>query len=228
MGRTCLDVAGEWRLTPERVAVHRPTATAVVADLHLGYDQARQRRGEAVPGRSLENCLTALGAVVFHEEVRRLVIAGDLFEEGRSGASNVAPLRKWLEDNAVELAGLVPGNHDRGLNDALQPVCNDGARIGRWLIVHGDGKLPPGPLVHGHFHPSLRLPGQAATPCFLVGTDRLVLPAFSADAAGGNVLKSRRWKSFRCCAIAGDQVLDFGPLGDLGARMSRHAARLSH
>ena len=31
----------EWLLTPERVAVHLPTSTGVVADLHLGYEEAR-------------------------------------------------------------------------------------------------------------------------------------------------------------------------------------------
>src|SRR5262249_34562148 len=37
----------DWLLTPERAAVHLPTATAIVADLHLGYNHARRRTGEA-------------------------------------------------------------------------------------------------------------------------------------------------------------------------------------
>ena len=37
----------DWLLTAQRVAIHVPTRTAVLADLHLGYDAARQRRGEA-------------------------------------------------------------------------------------------------------------------------------------------------------------------------------------
>ena len=32
----------DWELTPDRAAVHLPTRTAVVADLHLGYAEARQ------------------------------------------------------------------------------------------------------------------------------------------------------------------------------------------
>ena len=42
-------VHDEWLLTAQRAAVHLPTATAVIADLHLGYDQVRRRGGEAVP-----------------------------------------------------------------------------------------------------------------------------------------------------------------------------------
>jgi metallophosphoesterase superfamily enzyme len=69
-------------------------------------------------------------------------------------------------------------------------------------------------VVHGHVHPCLRWRGLAA-PCYLVDPKRLVLPAFSGDAAGAGVLRSPRWKSYRCCVVAGDRVLDFGELGRL-------------
>jgi hypothetical protein len=38
----------------------------------------------------------------------------------------------------------------------------------------------------------------------------LVLPAYSADIAGTNVLKYRRWSGFRCWVVAGDAVLNYG------------------
>ena len=50
---------------------------------------------------------------------------------------------------------------------------------------------------------------RRATPCYLVGPRRIVLPAFSADARGVNVLGDGRWRSLRCGAIAGTDVLDF-------------------
>ena len=53
-------VHDEWLLTPARVAVHRPTATAVLADLHLGYNDARRRDGEAVPPADLTLILAPL------------------------------------------------------------------------------------------------------------------------------------------------------------------------
>src|SRR5438270_5847367 len=40
-GRRAMIVHEDWLLTPVRAAVHLPTATAVVADLHLGYELAR-------------------------------------------------------------------------------------------------------------------------------------------------------------------------------------------
>jgi putative SbcD/Mre11-related phosphoesterase len=212
-------VHAEWLLTPERVAVHEPTATAVAADLHLGYEQARRRRGDAVPITGLDDLLGALAVLGPRHGLRRLVIAGDLFEDA-GGRALVPDLLRWLAARRLELAGVVPGNHDRGLarTEPPLPLCPDGVRLGDWLVVHGDGSLPPGPLVMGHFHPCLRWGDRLAAPCYLIGEGRLVLPAFSADAAGADVLGRRRWRGYRCAAIAGEQVLDFGEVTRLAAK----------
>jgi putative SbcD/Mre11-related phosphoesterase len=221
-------VHGDWLLTPERFAVHRPTATAVVADPHLGYDRARRRRGEAVPLTGLDDLLHALAVLLPRHGLRRLVIAGDLFEDA-AGRALLPELRRWLGEHDLEMAGIAPGNHDRGLARAEPslPLCPDGVRLGEWLVVHGDGRLPPGRLVLGHFHPCLRWGSRIAAPCYLIGDERLVLPAFSPDAAGGNVLGERRWHGHRCAAIAGDRVLDFGEVSRL-APARRGPTRATH
>jgi putative SbcD/Mre11-related phosphoesterase len=219
-------VHAEWLLTAERVAIHLPTRTGVAADLHLGYDQARQRRGDAVPITGLDDLLRALASLTAAHGLRRLVIAGDLFEDA-AGRALVPDLLRWLAGHDLELAGVVPGNHDRGLarTDAGLPVCPDGVRLGDWLMVHGDGALPPGRLVLGHFHPCLRWGGRLAAPCYLIGDGQLVLPAFSPDAAGVDVLGGRRWRDHRCAVIAGADVLDFGEVGGLADRFRGKSQR---
>src|SRR4051794_9071007 len=102
--------AGEWLLTPQRVAVHEPTATAVIADVHLGYAEARQRRGDAVPRTSVEESLRPLARVLARQNVQRLLVAGDLFEEG-CRQELAAELFAWLKGHPVRLE-LIPGNHD--------------------------------------------------------------------------------------------------------------------
>jgi metallophosphoesterase superfamily enzyme len=207
-----------WLLTSQRVAVHLPTATAVVADLHLGYSEARRRGGEAVPLPDLGHVLAPLAQVAARHGARRLVVAGDLFEAAVP-PTLVSDLVTWLGRTGLELAGVVPGNHDRGLRSDGQglPLCPEGVMLGGWRVLHGDGELPAGPVVHGHVHPCMRWRGLAA-PCFLVGPGRLVLPAFSRDAAGAGVLHVARWQEYRCYVPVGERVLDFGEVCRLRQR----------
>jgi putative SbcD/Mre11-related phosphoesterase len=209
----------DWLLTPERAAVHVPTATAVLADLHLGYDQVRRRGGDAIPDFGLDDTFASLSSLAARTAVRRLVIAGDLCESAGCG-DTVAAFLDGLGRIGVELAGVVPGNHDRDLHarPAPVPLFPQGLELADWRIVHGDGPLPTGPVVCGHWHPCVRWGRGLAAPCFLIGRRRLVLPAFSADAAGVNVFGDRRWRPYRCCAVVGDKVLDFGEVGTLKAQ----------
>ncbi|MBY0231240.1 MAG: hypothetical protein K2W96_18315, partial [Gemmataceae bacterium] len=107
--------------------------------------------------------------------------------------------------------------HDRGLKGSRLPVVEE-AVLGEWRVVHGDKALPAGKVAQGHEHPCLKR--GAAAPCFLLGEERLVLPAFSQDAAGGNVLGDARWASMRCAAIVAGRVLDFGEAGAIRQRLT--------
>lgn len=232
----------EWLLTAERVAVHLPTGVAVVADLHLGYAEARRCRGEAVPEDSMAELLEPLGRVLHRQGTRRLVIAGDLLEDGNCHETLTAFL-EWLNQHDVELLAIVPGNHDVGLEtfsatgQLTLPIRREGVMLAGWKIVHGEGRLPDAPVVHGHEHPHLRwspksrairprhagsriAPCAIEGPCYLTGSQRLILPAYSQEAAGVNILSQRRWRSFRCHIVAGDRVLDLGELSTLRYRLS--------
>jgi metallophosphoesterase superfamily enzyme len=122
------------------------------------------------------------------------------------------------------------GNHDRGrLAGARAPATGaastsaSGATrlpaictVDGWTIAHGHRPIAGGRTVSGHHHPVLRADGIAA-PCFLAGPGRIVLPAFSANAAGCDVRSGpvpREWmdEALRCIASTGSDLLDFGPL----------------
>jgi metallophosphoesterase superfamily enzyme len=74
----------------------------------------------------------------------------------------------------------------------------------------------------GHHHPAIRGEGILA-PCFLVGANLIVLPAFSGNAAGLDVSTAPvpaalRDRSFRLVAALDGLVLDFGPLNEVRSR----------
>ena len=220
-------VGRDWLLTAQRAAIHEPTATAVVADLHLGYGQARRRSGEAVPASDLDEIQGPLCSLAIQYGVSRLVIAGDLFEDARA-APLWAELVQIVRSAGLLLAGIVPGNHDRGFPGKAPdlPIYLQGFPLGEWLVVHGDAPAAPGRrIVQGHLHPCFRWRGRVAAPCYLIAADRIILPAFSADAAGVSVLRQAVWATYRCGVIAGEAVLDFGPVGDLRKRMKHESDR---
>jgi uncharacterized protein len=211
-------VLDDWLLTPERAAIHLPSAAVVVADVHLGYGAARRRGGEAVPLPDTLATFATLQPLVKKHHLRQLVIAGDLFEAG-AHAEPVDALLAWCASLSLELA-VVPGNHDRGFAKVVSAlsVYAEGVTLGGWCVVHGDETLADGAVVQGHEHPYVRWGPRLGGPCYLVSEKRLILPAFSRDAAGVNVLGRARWQAFRCCVIAGERVLDFGVVKSLARK----------
>jgi uncharacterized protein len=204
---TSIRVLNAWILTAHRVAVHEPTGTAVVADMHLGYSDARRARGDAVPLTAAGDELEPLRCAHAQLRFRRLLVAGDLFEKAYL-AERYLELRAVLDKLAVEWVGLVPGNHDRRLahRTEVAPLWPDGVRVGDWQIVHGDTDPAAVRRVMGHWHPCIRFE-RRKLPCYLVANDCLVLPAFSRDAAGVDVARDRRWDTFRRVVIAGERVV---------------------
>jgi len=209
----------DWILLPQRLAIHPETATAVVSDLHLGYRETRNRKGDAIPSMPLDLLLAPLIEAMVQAKVCRLVVAGDLFEAAPS-PDLLNQWHEWIAKNQIELVALIPGNHDRGLAiEGSIPLAWEGVRLGKWHVVHGDQKKKPqGAYVQGHEHPALRFNNLNA-PCFLASSEHLSLPAYSLDAAGVNILEKSSWLRHSCAVIAGDQVLDFGVVGKLGPRI---------
>jgi uncharacterized protein len=224
-----------WLFTPEGAAVHCDERTAVIADVHLGYEWARGASGDVMMAHSLHETLARLLTLLGRTTFSQLVVAGDLLESSRpctNTARDLQSLRSWLADRGIAFV-VLKGNHDTnfslsrgrasGASNRLPETC----MIAGWTIGHGHRPIPGAQSISGHHHPVFRCQGVAA-PCFLVGSDRIVLPAFSPNAAGCDVVSStlpKEWLagSLRCLVSTGDDILDFGPLAAVRGRLRRHA-----
>jgi uncharacterized protein len=205
----------------------------VIADVHLGYEWARAAAGDCVPAHSFDETVARLSAVLTRFTIARLVVAGDLVESARPcrrTTDDVRRLRDWIASRGVNLL-VLEGNHDshRGARHvsgdagAMLPVLE----IDGWTIAHGHQPVSGERTMSGHHHPVLRFDRRAA-PCFLAGPHRIVLPAFSANAAGCDVLAGPipgSWldETLHCIVSTGSELLDFGPLPAL--RRARGSAR---
>jgi putative SbcD/Mre11-related phosphoesterase len=220
-------ILDDWQLTPEGAAIHPGEQTAVIADMHLGYEWARGTAGDCVVAHSLSETIAQLSLVLERGLIRLLVVAGDLVESPRSCMRTheyIQKLRDWLSGRGVSLLGL-EGNHDRRrfeastMNSATARAVPLTFTVAGWTIGHGHQPIRGERTISGHHHPVLKVDGTPA-PCFLVGPGRIVLPAFSRNAAGCDVGRGpvpAEWlkTSLRCFASTGDELLDFGPLSNL-------------
>ncbi|MBX9677988.1 MAG: metallophosphoesterase [Gemmataceae bacterium] len=210
----------EWMLLPERLAVHLTTRTAVAADLHLGYAEARRRCGDAIPAGTTADPWLPIADARKRFAFDRLVVAGDMFE--RAVDLELAErFRAFLLSIDVTLSAIVPGNHDRGWrkHEDRLPFAPDGVELGEWLVAH-DAPDDSRPVIQGHHHPAWPLRGRRV-PCFVASAKRIVLPAFSLDAAGGSVASNPRWFGCRAYACDGDAVQDMGAIGSITNRRPR-------
>jgi putative SbcD/Mre11-related phosphoesterase len=212
-----------WFLTPEGAVIHLEEKTAIVADVHLGYEWSRGAGGDVVPAHSLSETLQAFASLFARALLNRLVVAGDLVESARPcrrTANDLRGLREWLDVRGIEFVPLL-GNHD----SQRHPRPPATLEVGGWTIGHGHKPIQADRTITGHDHPVFRV-GPTAARCFLVGPSAFVLPAFSNNAAGLNVAQApvpKRWRgrNLRCWASSGKRLLDFGPIDDLPDRLAR-------
>lgn len=214
-----IEVGPDVRVTGDGAAWLPREATLVVADLHVGYEIAAQRRGGYLPpvasgaelGRQLVTAASSVGAT-------RLVIAGDLRHSTRDmDARELAELRALADAVRARLRlDLVLGNHDRGgamIGEAVRSL-----RVGEVDIVHEPPSVAPARwTICGHLHPRVTLRDETGASaryrCAMVGERTVVLPAWS-DWAGGaearRLLRDLAPGSWRLLPMTGGMVADMG------------------
>jgi len=168
-----LRLEGLWLLD---LAVYLPAARAlVIADLHLGYEEALTEDGVLVPRTHLarlearlEMILEALAAAGARLEL--LAINGDLKHHfGPLAPREWEEVREFLRFAAEWVAevALIKGNHDTNLEylaaklPRTRPV--EHLKLEEFLLIHGD--LVPdeellegvGTIIIGHEHPAVGL-----------------------------------------------------------------------
>ncbi|MFQ6033842.1 MAG: metallophosphoesterase [Candidatus Bipolaricaulia bacterium] len=197
------------------LAVHLPEQEAlVIADLHLGYEEALHRAGVLVPRQHRRLIEERLMRILEHLEPRprRLVINGDL-------KHRFAPLfgdewreaQKFLEFLRGRFAEVVllRGNHDVNIEYLVERdsglKVQDLLREDRLLLLHGDRRprsreLEGAELILiGHEHPAVGLRSVAGRieiyKAFLLGEYHnkklLVQPSFNLLVQGSDLARER-------------------------------------
>ncbi len=178
--------------------------TLIISDLHLGYEEALQKRGVLVPKTMFKQIIKRLDWILSQVPVEKVILNGDIKHEfGTISVQEwreVLRLIEYFEKKNIEILA-VKGNHDT----IFSPIARKKqikevkeARHKDILIAHGD-YIPEKPskiIIIGHEHPAITLREKAKAEkfkCFLRGKYKksvlIVQPSFNPLTEGSDVLK---------------------------------------
>jgi DNA ligase-associated metallophosphoesterase len=224
--------------TPVRLLARRALwwpaqRTAFVADVHLGKAETFRALGVPVPIGPTEATLARLAELVDGLGAQRLVVLGDLLHARPAQAPAVIDaLHAWRHARAALHCVLVRGNHDDRAGDPPPSlgieVVGAPFALGPFALCHeplGEGvrAVPAGGYrLAGHVHPAVRLHGRGGDsvrlPCFRIGPDEAVLPAFGAFTGAATLAREAGVSLY---AIAGDRVMPVPAAAVGGGRVRR-------
>ena len=144
-----------------------------------------------------------------------MVVLGDLFHTraSRIPSHTLAELRRWRSlTDSVEIL-LVRSNHDRHSGDPPNDLrinsVNSPAFVPPFVFRHEPASSTDAYGLAGHAHPGLTLVGHGlqreTLPCFLIGKNAAILPAFGSFTTLGAVEPGPGDRAF---VIASGEVLE--------------------
>lgn len=218
--------------------------TLVIADTHIGYEEAINKQGILIPRFQFKEIIDRLDRI-FKKAKKRIdifIINGDVKHEfgtiSQTEWRHTLAMLDFIGDHCKEIV-IVKGNHDtiicpiaekRNVRTVENYIITENKQ--KILIIHGD-KIPKnlpkcGVIIIGHQHPAITLrEGVRAElyKCFLRGkykkSQLIVLPAFTLVSEGTDVLKEvlspfleQNLDDFYVYPVA-DEVYEFGRIRDL-------------
>ena len=195
------------KLLPGLPAVYLKKHDAVViADLHLGYEEAMARQGVFLPRLQMRKAERLARRAREFTGASVLIVAGDIKHEfGRLLRSEKLETARFLKsafDAGYRRIIVVRGNHDNYISHVVESLGGEFIEdldLGEVLVTHGHKKLDPSSLpdivIIGHEHPSISVDVggmRARFPALLMAPlpgDRIliVLPAAGMYQTGNPV-----------------------------------------
>ncbi len=185
--------AGETMILDASGALFFPEHTLLaVSDLHLEKGSFFAARGNPMPCLDTRDTLERLSAAIECYRPKSVVSLGDSFHD-RHAADRIAPRDAALLHrlvSGVEAWIWVTGNHDPHIAPRFEGFSASVYQVGLIHLSHRPEDAKP-PLIAGHYHPKHRLRATHRTvsgPCFVLGPDMMLMPAFGAYTGGLDVL----------------------------------------
>ena len=199
MTSSVVEIAGERLLLLPEKAVYWPAQQMlIIADIHFGKAASFRAQGIPVPrGTTTENLL-GLDALIERHGARHVVFLGDFLHARAAHASSTQQaMLAWRQSRPGLRLTLVRGNHDKHAGDPAAildiDLVDEPHIVGPFAFCHHpDLDLDGGGYaLAGHVHPAWVLATRFDSlrlPCFVVGSERMILPSFGSFT-GGHVVR---------------------------------------
>lgn len=224
-------------ITSDRCLILSEGPTVVIGDLHLGYERALEQEGMYLPRINTDSIREDLNNIISRYEPERFVLLGDIKHDFRhAGFEEKREVRRifTLLTEAAQVVAI-KGNHDNYLQNIISDLgllAVDHIDIMGFRLEHGHEDSGKRPVIIGHEHPSVRIPGSVGgglkIQCFVHAEKEgvIVLPPFSPFASGNDLvldkecimapaLKSSDYANARLYGVTDMGLMDLGTLSGI-------------
>ena len=219
-------------------------STLVIADVHIGYEEALNRQGILVPRLQFDEMakrIYNIFNILKDKTIKTIIINGDLKHEfgtiSEQEWRNTLKFLDLLAKHCNEII-LIKGNHDTVLGTIARKrnvKVLENHIINKIIITHGN-KIPDkdalkdvSTIIIGHEHPAVSIKGGPRVErfkCFLKGRYKgrnlIVQPSFNTLVEGTDILRDKHLSPFLKqnldnfeVFVVEDKVYNFGKLRNL-------------
>lgn len=192
-----LEILPDVRVTNDRCLLLEGGRTAVIGDLHLGYETALEDEGMFLPRVNTGTIRDSLNRILSRYEPERMFLLGDIKHDFRrskhEASSEILEIIRLLNEATETI--VIKGNHDNYLQNVLAEEgmsARDYADVAGYRLEHGHVDSGRRPVIIGHEHPAVRIPGSGGQKihCFVLARKEgvLVIPPFSPMSMGSDLL----------------------------------------
>jgi putative SbcD/Mre11-related phosphoesterase len=212
-------------VTNERCLILDDGPTAVIGDLHLGYESALEDEGMYIPRMNNNSIRDSLNRILCRYEPRRVVLLGDIKHDFRRAPyecrDEVGTILDMLRD-AAEVV-IVKGNHDNFIENIISGMgmtAWNNVDIAGFRMEHGHEDSGRRPVIIAHEHPSVRFGGPVGggvkVQCFvhMKRDGIIVIPPFSPFSSGNDIAGTEFMSP--ACRSADTGGADIYGISDLG------------